>query len=90
MLVDTLQSKDPLMRFYAASYLGRSDYLRAVQPLAAAAEIENHPWVQNEMARSLVILRKEISFRRERARDSYRFIEPNSERKADSPQPVRP
>lgn len=55
-LKESLTSKDPELRYWAAHFLGASRRLDALSDLSKALEIENRSWVRQEMQQSIIIL----------------------------------
>jgi HEAT repeat protein len=55
-LIAGLNSKDPVVRYRAADYIGRLKVVQAASDVARAIEIENRYWVRAELDRTLTVL----------------------------------
>ena len=56
VLIAGLLSKDPVVRYRSADYLGRLKVVQAVVDVVRAIEIENRYWVRAELDRTRSIL----------------------------------
>lgn len=78
-LKTALADKDPLIRFLAAQYLGRSNRLDAIPSVVKALEIENQFWVQTEMETCFMALKmKKRKLDEDRDAGVYDFVTGNT------------
>jgi HEAT repeat protein len=77
VLKKTLTQKDPLIRYWGAYFLSRTDKIEAIYDLVRALEIENTFWVRKEMELSLMSLRAyRLQLNLKQDATGYEFLEP--------------